>query len=76
MTTQEIEVILTHEHADMDALASLLGAALLYPAAIAVLPRQMNRNVKEFASLHRNHLPFVSADDLPRGVRLAQGCAC
>lgn len=70
MPTSQLEVILTHEHADMDALASLLGAALLYPGAIPVLPRQMNRNVREFASLHRNHLPFVPADELPRGVRL------
>lgn len=70
MAGRDIEVILTHEHADMDALASLLGAALLYPSAVAVLPREMNRNVREFASLHRNHLPFVPADELPRGVRL------
>ncbi len=70
MPRQDLEVILTHEHADMDALASLLGAALLYPSAIPVLPRLMNRNVREFASLHRNHLPFVPPDELPRGVRL------
>ena len=70
MPTRDLEVILTHEHADMDALASLLGAALLYPGAIPVLPHQMNRNVREFASLHRNRLPFAPADELPRGVRL------
>jgi tRNA nucleotidyltransferase (CCA-adding enzyme) len=71
MTTgRELEVILTHEHTDFDALASLLAAALLFPGATPVLPRQMNRNVREFVTLFRSHLPFVSADELPRGARI------
>ncbi|MEZ4656648.1 MAG: hypothetical protein R2911_03680 [Caldilineaceae bacterium] len=42
----ELEVILTHEHSDFDALASLLGASLLYPNALPVLPRRINSNVR------------------------------
>ncbi|HIQ05489.1 MAG TPA: CBS domain-containing protein [Anaerolineae bacterium] len=59
-------VILTHEHTDFDALASLLAAHKLYPDAIPVLPRTMNRNLRDFLALYRGALPFVSADDLPR----------
>ena len=61
------DIIVTHERTDFDALASLLGAALLFPEAYPVLPRQMNRNVREFLALYHNHFRFVSADDLPRG---------
>ncbi|MFN8464692.1 MAG: CBS domain-containing protein [Caldilineaceae bacterium] len=61
------DIIVTHERTDFDALASLLGAALLFPEAYPVLPRQLNRNVREFLALYHNHFRFISADDLPRG---------
>lgn len=61
-----MRVILTHEHADFDAVASLLAAHKLYPDAVPVLPRQMNRNVRDFTLLHREVLPFHHADELPR----------
>lgn len=61
-----IEIILTHEHTDFDALASLQGAALLFPAAIPLLPYQLNRNVNEFVTLYRNQFPFLHPRELPR----------
>ncbi|RME54994.1 MAG: CBS domain-containing protein, partial [Caldilineae bacterium] len=60
-------VVLTHEHADFDALASLLGASLLFPGAIPVLPRQVNRNVKAFLALYKSHFPFIEPQHMPRG---------
>lgn len=66
MPTDGIDVILTHERTDFDALASLLGASLLYPAALPVLPARMNRNVRDFVALYRNQFPFVHARELPR----------
>lgn len=60
-------VILTHEHADFDALASLLGAALIFPGAIPVLPRTINRNGRAFLALYRNQLPFIEPKEMPRG---------
>lgn len=62
-----MHVILTHEHTDFDALASLLAATLLYPDALPVLPRRMNRNVSNFLALYRNQFPFITYRDLPRG---------
>ncbi|MDK2981967.1 MAG: hypothetical protein PWQ55_2314 [Chloroflexota bacterium] len=60
-----MQVILTHEQADFDALASMLGAYLLQKEAYAVLPAAMNRNVQSFVHLYGADLPFVEAGDLP-----------
>ena len=62
-----MEVILTHENADFDAVASLLGASKLFPTAAPVLPRRVNRNGRAFLALYGAELPFVEPDDLPRG---------
>ena len=61
-----MDVILTHENADFDAIASLLGARKLFPSAVPVLPRRINRNVSAFLALYGMELPFVHPDDLPR----------
>ncbi|HEC34100.1 MAG TPA: polynucleotide adenylyltransferase, partial [Chloroflexi bacterium] len=61
-----MEVILTHENADFDAIASLLGAKKLFPEAVPVLPRRVNRNCRAFLSLYDAELPFVHPDDVPR----------
>ena len=61
-----MEVILTHEHADFDALASLLAAGKLHPDAYPVLPRTLNRNLQDFLTLYRSALPFLGTDELPR----------
>lgn len=60
-----MQIILTHEQADFDALGALLGAALLNEKAAAVLPRRVNRNVRAFLTLYGEDLPFVDARDLP-----------
>lgn len=67
MSGPQLDIILTHERTDFDALASLLGAALLFPDALPVLPRQMNRNTRDFLALYKNHFRFVAPDDVPRG---------
>lgn len=61
-----MKVILTHEQADMDALASQLGAWLLFPDALPLLPRNINRNGKRFVQSFRDDLPYISFEDLPR----------
>jgi tRNA nucleotidyltransferase (CCA-adding enzyme) len=60
-----MRIILTHEQADFDALASLLGAHLVDEASVPVLPRRMNRNVQAFLTLYGAELPFVDPRDLP-----------
>jgi len=60
-----MQVILTHEQADFDAVASLLGATLLHKDALAVLPNNLNRNVRSFVHLYDAELPFIPVSDLP-----------
>lgn len=62
-----MHVILTHEHADFDAVASLLGAARLYPGAIPLVPRDVNQNVRDFLTLYWDELPFVDFSHRPGG---------
>ncbi len=61
-----MDLILTHEQTDLDGLASMLGAHLLWPEAIALLPRQVNRNGKAFLRRYANELPFSDYQALPR----------
>ncbi len=61
-----MKVILTHESTDFDALAAQLAASKLYPEAIPVLSRRLNREVRAFVSSYGDQLPFVSPDELPR----------
>ncbi|HLF90551.1 MAG TPA: CBS domain-containing protein [Anaerolineales bacterium] len=61
-----MRLILTHEQADLDAIASQLGAWLLDTNALPVLPQRLNRNVRAFLTIYNPHLPFVERRDLPR----------
>ncbi len=60
-----MQLILTHEQADLDALASMHGAKLLVPEAFALLPRQINRNGREFIKRYGDELSFSTIQDLP-----------
>jgi tRNA nucleotidyltransferase (CCA-adding enzyme) len=62
-----MHVILTHEQADFDAIASLLGAFLLHEKSIPVLPFALNRNVRDFLMMFATDLPLVQSSDLPAG---------
>ncbi|MFW5713706.1 MAG: CBS domain-containing protein [Brevefilum sp.] len=57
---------MTHEQADMDALASQLGAWLLFPDALPLLPRNINRNGQRYLQKFREDLPYIEFNDLPR----------
>jgi tRNA nucleotidyltransferase (CCA-adding enzyme) len=65
MSDRTITLVLTHDHADFDAIASLLAASIITPGAVPVLPRVINRNVRGFLALYGPDLPFVEADDAP-----------
>ncbi len=62
-----MEIILTHNNADFDGVAAMLAASKLYPTAVPVLPKKLNRNVQEFLTLYQNGLPFVRWQDRPAG---------
>ncbi|NLE44341.1 MAG: CBS domain-containing protein [Chloroflexi bacterium] len=58
---------MTHENADFDAIASLLGASKLFPGAVPLLPRRVNRNCLDFLALYGAELPLIDQDDRPHG---------
>ncbi len=60
-----MQIILTHEQADFDAIGALMGAYLLNEHAVPVLPRRVNRNVRAFLDLYGIELPFVEMENLP-----------
>lgn len=61
-----MKIITTHERTDMDALASMYGASLLFPEHRPVLPLKMNRNLRAYLALYADVLPFVERDALPK----------
>lgn len=61
-----MRIITSHERADMDALASMYAASLLFAEHIPVLPQNLNRNLRDFVALYKDQLPFVERRDLPR----------
>jgi tRNA nucleotidyltransferase (CCA-adding enzyme) len=64
-----VQIILTHENADFDAVAALLAAHKLNPQAAPILPERLNRNVSRFITLYQNGLPFIYSRDIRlRGV--------
>ena len=63
-----MKLILTHDNADFDAVASLLAAYRLDPTSMPVLPLRVNRNVEHFLNIYGEELPFLQRDDLRRGV--------
>ena len=61
-----MHIILTHERADFDALASLFGAHLLNEGFVPILPRKLNRNLRAFLTLYGREFPFIDQRDLTR----------
>lgn len=59
-------LVLTHENADFDAVASQLAAQKLNPDSVPLLSRRVNRNVKQFLALYWDSLPYMRADDWRR----------
>ncbi len=60
-----MNVILTHDHTDFDAVASQLGAWKLHPEWVPLVGRYLNQNVRNFLTLHWDALPFQRGDELP-----------
>ncbi len=59
-----MDIILTHEQADFDAMGASLGAYLMNEKAVPVAPRRTNRNVRAFLTLYGAELPYVDQRDL------------
>ena len=64
-----MDVIVTHEFADLDALASLIAASLLYEDAVCLRNGQVSTLTRRYLALHKDALPLKTVDDVdPREV--------
>ena len=59
-------LILTHENADFDAVASQLAAHKLYPDGVPLLSWRVNRNVEQYLALYWDAFDFVRPSDWRR----------
>ncbi len=59
-----MDIILTHENADFDAVAGLFAASRLFPDSVPLLPDRLNQNVIRFLALYGGGFPFVRQVDL------------
>ena len=57
-----MQIITTHKGTDFDAAASVLAAKILYPEAVAVLPKSLNPNVRAFLSIHKDLFDVQTPD--------------
>lgn len=55
----------THKNTDFDALASVIGATLLYPGCVGVVPKMTNRNVGQFLSTHKTAFNLILPQEVP-----------
>lgn len=58
-----MNLIITHDHVDFDALAAAVGAAKIYPGGLIALPEPLHANVRAFVNLHRDLLPLWERQD-------------
>lgn len=64
------QIITTHRSMDFDALASVTAAKLIYPDAIAAIPRTVNPNVRVFLSMHKDIFQYVDRRSIdPESVK-------
>jgi tRNA nucleotidyltransferase (CCA-adding enzyme) len=63
---EAMRLILTHENADFDAIASMWAAHRLYPETQPLLPRRINRNVEQFLILYWDAFRYARADEWRR----------
>ncbi len=59
-----MNLILTHENGDFDALASVVAASRLYPDSAVLMPELLQPNVRAFINLYRDLLPLVDPRDV------------
>lgn len=57
-------VITTHKNTDFDALAAVIAGTLLYPGAVGVVPKMVNKNVDQFLSTHKTAFNIVLPNEI------------
>lgn len=61
---QKMNIITTHKNTDFDGLASVIAGTILYPGAIGVVPKMVNKNVERFLSTHKTAFNIVLPNEI------------
>lgn len=59
-----MDIITTHKNTDFDGLASVIAGTLLYPGAIGVIPKMVNKNVERFLSTHKTAFNIILPNEV------------
>ncbi|MCP4689782.1 MAG: CBS domain-containing protein [Desulfobacterales bacterium] len=59
-----MQIATTHRNTDFDALASVIAATVLHPDAVPILPKNVNRNVRDFINLHKHLFNIHTPDQI------------
>ena len=59
-----MHIVTTHRNTDVDGLASMVAATLLYPGTVAVCPKNVNPNVHRFLSLHKTSFDIILSSEV------------
>jgi tRNA nucleotidyltransferase (CCA-adding enzyme) len=62
-----MQVIVTHELADFDALAAAVAAQKLHPGAVIAVGRHLGHEVRDFLALHKDRFQTLHATDIDEG---------
>ncbi len=54
-----MDIITTHKNTDFDGLASVIAGTLLYPDAVGIIPKMVNKNVERFLSTHKTAFNLI-----------------
>ncbi len=63
-----LRIIVTHDIADFDALASAVAAQKLHPGSTIVLAKRLSRGVRDFLALHKDRFLFARATDIDQAA--------
>ncbi|MFC4738200.1 CBS domain-containing protein [Bacillus daqingensis] len=59
-----MQLIMSHNNLDFDALASLIAAKKLYPEAEPVLPSRLTSEVEHFITIYKDIFPFIKIHEV------------
>jgi tRNA nucleotidyltransferase (CCA-adding enzyme) len=59
-----MDIITTHKNTDFDGLASVIAGTLLYPGAVGVVPKMVNKNVERFLSTHKTAFNIILPNEV------------
>ncbi len=63
-----MNIIITHENGDFDALAAVVAASKLYSDSAVIMPEPLQPNVRAFVNLYRDLLPLIDPRDISEDI--------